>query len=625
MEVKKKLTDWRKDLEVSNCTQIEDNGKGKVDTEIAPPPPPTKRRRTSKVWEMFDKIKREDGTELAICKHCKKQYPGSSKTAGTSNLLKHMGKCAGRRDGDGGKPCDEIKEKRSYKSITRSDPLSVVEKDSSENFGSYSNLKANILHTYRKEKEKLTSFINNPSSGRFNLTINCWRRTDGRNTNCCLTKHFIDNGWELKSKVLAFRRVGFSDNRGLFGTFRSMILDWRNLDKNVFTITAQYTEEAYQIASEIKGWLLDQNLLPLTGTLSHVSCLVHILNLLLEDGSQEVNGLLFNTMKCISYVHNKPDSVIKFRMAVDQARAQGSSVTYEDMPAKGTLISFQKFEGIFRLREAFNMLKIFDLDFNSLNINPEDEEWIKATYIYKHVKVLDEAVKSLSGKQSCLTTNVYFPKVCNIYRSLCEWVKGDNSNVSSMAGKMKKKFDTYWENCGLVLAIAIVLDPRFKLDIVKRWFQEIYGQDDAEEQCVGIEFNLKQIYKEYSGGGSNNLTAYFDTLDPLGMPWSTSCSNDAEDGKSEKSELERYLEEPKFRSVKDFDILTWWRANTPNFPILAKMARDFLAIPVSTAQSNPSFNDDVMKIDPTAIDIDPETTEAFVCVRDWRQRPENKA
>ncbi|KAJ0034731.1 hypothetical protein Pint_25882 [Pistacia integerrima] len=192
-------------------------------------------------------------------------------------------------------------------------------------------------------------------------------------------------------------------------------------------------------------------------------------------------------------------------MAVDQARAQGSSVNYEDMPARGTLISFQKFEGIFRLREAFNMLKIFDLDFNSLNINPEDEEWKKATYIYKHVKVLDEAVKSLSGKQSCLTTNVYFPK-------------------------MKKKFDIYWEDCRLVLAIAIVLDPRFKLDIVKLWFQEIYGQDDADERFAGIEFNLKQIYKEYSGGGSNNLTAYFDTLDPLGMPWSTSCSNDAEDG-----------------------------------------------------------------------------------------------
>ncbi|XP_031273574.1 zinc finger BED domain-containing protein DAYSLEEPER-like isoform X3 [Pistacia vera] len=548
---------------VSNCTQIEDNGKGKVDTEVAPPPP-TKRRRTSKVWDVFDKIQREDGTEWAICKHCKKQYLGSSKTAGTSNLLKHMEKCPGTRDGDGGKPRDETRKKRSYKSIVRSNPLSAVEKDSSENFGSYSSLKANIRDTYWKEKEKLASFINNRSSGRSNLTINWWRRTDGI-INCCLTKNFIDDGWELKNKVLSFRSVRFSDSSGgLLGTFKSMLLEWKNLDKNVFSITAQCTEEAYQAASEIKGWLLHQHSLPLSGTLSHISCLVHILNLLLEDGSQEVKDALCNAMKCISYVHDKPERYEKFRMAVHLARAQGSIVSYEDMPTSETLISFQKFEGIFRLREAFNMLKMIDLDFGSLN--PVDEEWDKATYIYQQVKVLDEAVKRLS-------------------------------------------------------AIAVVLDPRFKFDIVERWFKEIFGHDADEyyARMGRIDYTLKQVHNEYSEG-FNNSSDHFDMLDPLGMP--STSSKDDKNGKSEKSELERYLEEPNFPSVKDFDILTWWRVNTPKFPTLAKMARDFLAIPISTAQSNPSFNDSVMKIDPTAIDVDPKTAEAFVCVRDWKQKAE---
>ncbi|KAJ0091912.1 hypothetical protein Patl1_26502 [Pistacia atlantica] len=281
-------------------------------------------------------------------------------------------------------------------------------------------------------------------------------------------------------------------------------------------------------------------------------------------------------------------------MAVHLARAQGSIVSYEDMPTSETLISFQKFEGIFRLREAFNMLKMIDLDFGSLN--PVDEEWDKATYIYQQVKVLDEAVKRLSGKQSCLTTNVYFPE-------------------------MKKKFDTYCENCGLVSAIAVVLDPRFKFDIVERWFKEIFGHD-ADEYCARmrrIDYTLKQVHNEYSEG-FNNSSDHFDMLDPLGMP--STSSKDDKNGKSEKSELERYLEEPNFPSVKDFDILTWWRVNTPKFPTLAKMARDFLAIPISTAQSNPSFNDSVMKIDPTAIDVDPKTAEAFVCVRDWKQKAE---
>ncbi|KAK4855143.1 hypothetical protein QYF36_004422 [Acer negundo] len=41
--------------------------------------------------------------------------------------------------------------------------------------------------------------------------------------------------------------------------------------------------------------------------------------------------------------------------------------------------------------------------------------------------------------------------------------------------------------------------------------------------------------------------------------------------------------EPKFPSVEEFDILAWWCVNTLNYPILAKMARDFLAIPFAVS------------------------------------------
>ena len=32
----------------------------------------------------------------------------------------------------------------------------------------------------------------------------------------------------------------------------------------------------------------------------------------------------------------------------------------------------------------------------------------------------------------------------------------------------------------------------------------------------------------------------------------------------------------------NFDILNWWKVNSSEFPILAKIARDVLAIPIST-------------------------------------------
>ncbi|KAL5851241.1 hypothetical protein ACOSQ3_006359 [Xanthoceras sorbifolium] len=110
-------------------------------------------------------------------------------------------------------------------------------------------------------------------------------------------------------------------------------------------------------------------------------------------------------------------------------------------------------------------------------------------------------------------------------------------------------------------------------------------------------------------------------LGHLGMPLLTT-SQGSDSGKSQKSELDRYLEEPKFRLVQEFDILSWWCVNTPNFPTLANMARDFLAIPISAALANPIFISDVLKIDPVSSDLDSEIMEALICVPDWLQIPE---
>lgn len=48
-----------------------------------------------------------------------------------------------------------------------------------------------------------------------------------------------------------------------------------------------------------------------------------------------------------------------------------------------------------------------------------------------------------------------------------------------------------------------------------------------------------------------------------------------------KSELERYLDEDIIQEEK-FDILRWLKDNQSRFPVLSKMARDVLVVPIST-------------------------------------------
>jgi hypothetical protein len=55
-------------------------------------------------------------------------------------------------------------------------------------------------------------------------------------------------------------------------------------------------------------------------------------------------------------------------------------------------------------------------------------------------------------------------------------------------------------------------------------------------------------------------------------------------------EVDRYLLDECEATTKDFDILDWWKVNAPKYHILADIARDVWAIPISTVSSEFAFS-----------------------------------
>ncbi|KAG8388079.1 hypothetical protein BUALT_Bualt02G0087800 [Buddleja alternifolia] len=90
--------------------------------------------------------------------------------------------------------------------------------------------------------------------------------------------------------------------------------------------------------------------------------------------------------------------------------------------------------------------------------------------------------------QSCILSNI---KV-----KLDEWVKSPNWIVQDMAKKMLEKYDKYWETCHIMMGVAAVLDPRYKMILVEFYFRKIYGEQ-SQTKIDEIRHNCYELLSDY--------------------------------------------------------------------------------------------------------------------------------
>ena len=93
------------------------------------------------------------------------------------------------------------------------------------------------------------------------------------------------------------------------------------------------------------------------------------------------------------------------------------------------------------------------------------------------------------------------------------------------------------------------------------------------------------------------------------------------ESRESNSELSRYLTENCEKITDDFDLLMWWRCNSSKYPILSTLAKDILAVPVSTVASESSFSTGGRILDSFRTSLSPTTVEALICTQSWLRSP----
>nr|XP_017217369.1 PREDICTED: zinc finger BED domain-containing protein DAYSLEEPER-like [Daucus carota subsp. sativus] len=515
-------------------------------------------------------------------------------------------------------------------------PLDMVEHTGFNEFLQAMQPQVNMLNTdsiqeeclsiYASEKQRISDLLNG-SLGRVNLTLDLWasQRSLGY---VLLTGYFIDSDWKLQRRILNVVMLPFPDSESAFNhAVVACINDW-DLDDKLFSLTCDQSFAAEAVRRNLRGLLSIKNPLVLGGQLLLGNCYARVISHLALDALSSMVKTIKKVRNSVKYVKTAKGCEAKFiELKQKLQNPSTKSLIIDDRTKWDT--TYHMLVAVSELKEVFSCLDTSDLDYKQ---TLSTEEWEQLEILCSYLKLFFNASNILTSP-ACPTSDIFFHEVWKIHLELTHAAVSVDTFVSNLAKPLQERFSEYWNGCNLILAVAVTLDPRSKLELVKYSFSKIYGKDAGTWVKTVIE-GIHELFLEYIAlslpaptfvvEDCNNIESEMTQEDAL-VPAGEDGMSDFDVYISEimssqhmKSELDLYLEEPLLpRTEEGFDILAWWRENMQKYPTLSKMAADILSIPVYTVAPESVFDTETKKMNSYQSSQRPSMVQALICAKDW--------
>ncbi|XP_073098901.1 zinc finger BED domain-containing protein RICESLEEPER 2-like [Elaeis guineensis] len=513
-----------------------------------------KRRKTSVIWNDFHEIDIAGGGKKAVCNYCKEKLATGGRGASTSHLKRYFQSYLQKRlhmtrqkkqttipfhpSNSGINPFvtpgakysnEKMREIIASAIMVHEHPFSIVEDEIWMWGFQYANpefqkifrktARADCLTIYEAEKKKLKALLK--SVNKISITTDMWKSSHQVAEYMVITGHFIDGGWSLQKRVLSFVKVpaprrGVDMADAIFKCLKAWGIE--NKVFSVFVDNASYNDSCIR---NLKENLSLCNKLVLDGELFHVRCCVHILNLLVQDGLGKIKNVIHNIRESVKYINHSDSRLKAFCDVVEQKQLKERKLII-DCPTRWNS-TFEMLSSALKFKIAFPAYKEREPHYDYAP-SPEDRK--KVEKVCQLLEVFSLATHVISGSEYP-TTNLYLAEVYRVKEVIDAAARDWDFFMKEMAKPMKKKFDKYWGECNLLMAIASVLDPRCKFHVVDICLPLIYKlETEAEKNVNKVRTALQVLYDEYvnlsrekssscevNTGGSNSLsTAFKDRL-----------------------------------------------------------------------------------------------------------------
>ena len=642
-----------------------------ADTEKQPVPEKKKRKVSesrAKCWEHFIKTTNEAGGKMAKCKYCGKSLCADPKLNGTSSLRSHVLKCMKMPHPKDTRqslltltPASAVDDSQSdqlgmlgtwnfdqefiRKALARmlivdELPFKFVEGEGFKNFmvsccpmfkiPSRWTLSRDCYSIYLDERVKLKSLLHTQSH-RISITTDSWTSLQRINY-MCVTAHFIDTEWKLQKRIISFVPVTSHRGEYIAKALENCLLDWGL--KSVLCVTVDNASSNDAALTYFKKKLLSW------GTSSHfmlkflhMRCLAHILNLIVNDGMKEAAKSVKKIREVVRYIKNSPLRIRKFNEIADFVGIDSQSGLSLDVPTRWNS-TYIMLETACLYERAFDK---YEEQESSFRVDLKDEvpdynDWQYAKKMVNILKNFYEITLRISGSLY-LTANSFFNEISDLNCMLNEWQKSTDITVVSMGHSMKLKFEKYWgdpEKINTLIFLANILDPRDKLEYMEFSLKEMYGDDTGSMLYTIVKSDLNLMFDEYmklncsasavsaSAASAVSVPNFGKSMSLLKAKFRQQKMDSGGSFGFKKNELEIYLSEDIIMDEGDsFDVLRWWKHNSERFPVLSLMARDVLAVPISTVASESAFSTGGRVLDSFRSSLSPKIVEALICTSDW--------
>ncbi|CAN1340453.1 Putative AC transposase [Linum perenne] len=212
-------------------------------------------------------------------------------------------------------------------------------------------VREDCIKLFLQRRDSIKCFFQTKGIRSISITSDCW--TSAKNM-CfiCVTAHFIGSNWKLQKKVISFAQIDSHKGEDIGDSIDRTLDEWGI--RKVLCCTLDNASANDSAVRHLKERLKVRGSNILNGKYLHMRCVVHIINLIVTDGLNEIGVSVRRVREAVKWITSSPARETSFKVAVNAMGIVCKKKMKLDVPTRWnstylmlqSVISFEDFEKV---------------------------------------------------------------------------------------------------------------------------------------------------------------------------------------------------------------------------------------------------------------------------------------